>query len=277
MNATLDHVVFACEDVDDATETFARHGLAPDYGGVHEQDATEMALLGFEDGSYLELLAPADPDESPEQWPDEMFTAGPCRWCLEVDDVGAELDRLNEAGAEVSGPHQYSRRRPDGTVTEYEAGVYGTEGTFWQFPFLIEDLTPRHYRVQPSESVADSSLTGVSQVVVAVENLDQAIGQFRRLHSYPEPRRTDHESFGGALASFPSHPVILAEPLDDEMGIADRLDRYPSCPCAYLVGTDDFTAAAAEYELTGSSEWFGSRVGWFDSPELDRRVGVIGE
>lgn len=274
MNATLDHVVFASEELDDATDTFARLGLDPDYGGVHEEGGTEMAMLGFEDGSYLELLAPSDPDESPEQWPDETFSAGPCRWCLEVEDVGAELDRLSEAGAEVTGPDQYSRRRPDGTVVEYEAGVYGTDGTFWRLPFLIRDLTPRRYRVQPSESVAESSLTGVSQVVVAVENLDEAIDQFRRLHSYPAPRRADHESFGAVLASFPGRPVILAEPLKATW-LADRLNRYPSSPCAFLLGTRDFTTATAEYELTGVSEWFQSQVGWFDSPELDRRIGVI--
>ena len=273
MNGRLDHVLFACDDLDEVTDAFARLGLTPDYGGVHEDGATEMAMLGFEDGSYLELFTLTD--EPADEWPEELFSAGPCRWCLEVDNVDAELERLREAGAEVSGPEQRSRRRPDGTVVEYETGVYGTEGTFWRLPFLIRDLTPRHYRVQPSESVGESSLTGVSQVVVAVADLDDAIDQFRRLHSYSEPRRADHESFGAALASFPDQPVILAEPLNDATRIADRLHSYPSCPCAFLVGTDDFAAATTEYELTGVSEWFDSQVGWFDSPEFDRRIGVI--
>jgi hypothetical protein len=39
-------------------ESFAAAGLETDYGGPHGNGGTQMALLGFNDGSYLELIAP---------------------------------------------------------------------------------------------------------------------------------------------------------------------------------------------------------------------------
>lgn len=275
MNATLDHVLFACDDLDEVTDTFARLGLTPDYGGVHEEGTTEMAMVGFEDGTYLELIAPTDPEEPPAQWPEAMFSAGPCRWCLRTDDLQREVDRLADAGATVHGPTESSRERPDGTVVEYQEAVYGTEGTFWRLPFLVRDLTPRHHRVQQSDALAETGLTGIAEVVVAVADLEDAVEQFRRLHGYPAPQRTDNEAFGATLASFPGEPVTLAEPLDDSTRLAERLDEFQPGPCAVLLGSADFAASTTEYPVTDSSEWFGSRLAWFDEPELEHRVGVV--
>lgn len=275
MNGTLDHVMFVWEDLDDITNTFTQLGLNPDYGGVHPDRGTEMAMVGFEDGSYLELIAPTNTEELPQQWPEKMFSAGPYRWCLEVDDLRHELERLSETGTTVKGPAQNSRERPDGTLIEYEVIIYGTEETVGRLPFLIKDITPQHYRVQISESIAGSSLTGVAQVVIAVEDVDEATDQFQRLHDYPSPLRADHEAVGATLVSFPDTPVILAEPLDDTTWIANRLSQYQSRPCAFLLGSSDFAATTAEYQLTGFSAWFGSQVGWFDSPKLEHKIGVI--
>lgn len=275
MTARLDHAVFAWEDLDAITEVFTRLGLAPEYGGQHGDGTTEMAVLGFDDGSYFELIAPTDAEEPPQRWPDELAdSAGPCAWCLDVDDLRARLKRLIDAGTEVRGPTPLSRERPDGTLVEWEMGWYGSEAATQRFPFLISDLTPREYRVRPSESVAGSTLTGIGQVVLAVADLDAAVDQFRRLHRYPSPTRSVAEPFGATLASFPGKPAVLAEPLG-ETRIADRLERYRSCPCAYLVESPDFDATEREYPLTGLTEWFGHRIGWFDAPELDQRVGVI--
>src|SRR5262249_23926741 len=54
--------VTVCRAALEAMRTaFASAGLASDYGGPHANDVTHMALIGFEDGSYLELIAPQKP------------------------------------------------------------------------------------------------------------------------------------------------------------------------------------------------------------------------
>lgn len=275
MNGTLDHVMFAWDDLDEITDIFAQCGLVPDYGGVHGNQPTEMAMLGFEDGSYLELIAPTNPEEPPQGWPEQMFSAGPCRWCLEVEDLNTELIRLEEAGATVREPEKQSRERRDGTVIEYESGAYGTAERGWPFPFLIQDRTPRHYRVQQSESVTTSSLTGIAQVVIAVANIDEIVTQFQQLYSIPSPQVTSCDEFGATLASVPDHPMIFAEPVDDTIWVADRVEQFPGWACAFLLGSSDFTASTTEFPITCQTDWFGSHVGWFDAPELTQRVGVI--
>lgn len=275
MDATLDHVMFAWDDIDDAVDVFDGVELPPEYGGEHDDLPTEMAMLGFEDGTYLELIAPTDPGNPPDAWPEAMFSAGPCRWCLRTDALQREVDRLADAGATVHGPTESSRERPDGTVVEYEEAVYGIEGTFWRLPFLVRDLTPSRHRVQQSDALAETALTGIVEVVVAVADLEDAIEQFRRLHGYPAPQRDDHDAFGATLATFPGQPVTLATPLGGDTRLAERLESFQPGPCAVLLGSSDFATTASEHPVTEPTEWFGSRLAWFDAPELERRVGVV--
>ena len=57
------------------------------YGGPHSNGATEMALVSFPDGSYLELMAPradADPQALARQpWAEFLKRdGGPCAWAV---------------------------------------------------------------------------------------------------------------------------------------------------------------------------------------------------
>lgn len=276
MPRAVDHAVFTWDELEDITAVLTDVGLAPDYGGEHADGTTEMALVGFDDGSYLELIAATAGEDPPVRWPEGIAdAAGPYSWCLGVEDVRQELVRLIHAGIAVSGPERGSRERPDGTLVEYDSAVYGTAESIGRLPFLVEDRTPRRYRVQPSESVTGGPLTGVANVVVAVADADAASEQFQRLHSYPSPRYSVQESFGARLASFPGRPVILAEPLEESTDLARRLERHGTRPCAVLLGTADAGRTRAEYPLTDANDWFDATVRWFERTELDRRLGVI--
>ncbi|WP_121820052.1 VOC family protein [Halostella salina] len=275
MDAALDHVMFACEDLDAMRDTFDRIGLPATYGGVHDEVPTEMAMLGFDNGTYLELIAPVESDHPPDDWPDAMFTAGPCRWCLRTDEIHRELDGLEAAGATVHGPTDAARERPDGTVVEYEEAVYGADESFWQFPFLVSDITPRDQRIVQSDWAAESPLSGITEVVIAVADLDDAIDQFRRLHGYQAPKRSEHVPLDATIASFPETPVTLAEPLSDDTRLSARLENFEEGPCAVLLGARDFTAATATFPTTPAEEWNNSRIAWFDVPELEQRVGIL--
>jgi hypothetical protein len=54
----LDHVTVAGDDLRRMQAALAAIGIATVYGGAHRDGATEMALVSFPDGSYLELIAP---------------------------------------------------------------------------------------------------------------------------------------------------------------------------------------------------------------------------
>ena len=54
----IDHVSVCGSDLETMRQAFAAVGLTTDYGGPHATDGTHMALVGFDDGSYIELIAP---------------------------------------------------------------------------------------------------------------------------------------------------------------------------------------------------------------------------
>ncbi|WP_132057979.1 VOC family protein [Halorussus amylolyticus] len=276
MALTMDHVPFACADLDATTAEFERLGLAPEYGGVHDNDATHMSVLGFDDDSYLELISEREDAEDGDHgfWPDHIRAdAGPAAWCVRVPDIVAECKRVLEAGHPVRGPLYGARERDDGTLVEWDRAEFGTGDERLLFPFAIEDRTPLSYRVAPSPSIAGGPLTGIGQVVLAVRDLDSASRTFRSLYRAPKPVFGDVSGFG-EVASFPGLPVALTTP-DGEQWLESRVERFGECPCAFLLATDDLESARREHPLLDSKDWPDGRVAFFDSEPLGRRLGVV--
>jgi hypothetical protein len=273
MDLTVDHVPFAWHDLDEIAGIFEHLGLAPEYGGVHDNGVTHMSVLGFEDRSYVELIAERAPGEH-DFWPEHIAAdAGPAAWCIRVPDVVAESKRVLDRGHPVRGPLHGARERDDGTLVEWDRAEFGAPADRLALPFAIEDRTPLAYRVSPTESVAAGPLTGIDQVVIAVRNLDEGIRTFRHLYRLPEPIRESVEGLG-TVASFPGQPLALATP-DGTDWLADRLDRLPEGPCTVLLGTDDVDAVDGEYPLRTERSWPDGRVAFFDDDRLGYRLGVV--
>src|ERR1700730_2498916 len=87
---SVDHVTVAGKDVSAMRKRLAAVGLKSDYGGKHTNRATEMALVSFPDGSYLELIG-VQPDPDPKMvaihpWAKFLNGVGePCGWAVRVD------------------------------------------------------------------------------------------------------------------------------------------------------------------------------------------------
>src|SRR6266581_1463139 len=124
-DSKIDHVTIAGSDLKQMQAKLAAIGIASVYGGPHNNHATEMALVSFPDGSYLELIAlqpNADPTAvSKNPWAKQMQdNAGPCAWAARAKDVAAEVKRLQAAGVTVSPPEKSGRDRPDGVRLDWE-------------------------------------------------------------------------------------------------------------------------------------------------------------
>ncbi len=275
-NLKVDHASICASQLEPLREAFAAVGLGTDYGGPHASGGTHMALLGFEDGSYLELIAPLKSGGAEDSPWGKMIAAdaGPCAWAVGTKNINEEVRRLKQAGLATQGPFPGSRTRPDGQVIAWQTAAIGSGGAGSMLPFMIEDKTPRELRVRPSASVKSSDLTGISVVVLGVKNLDNSIALFRKAYGWPEPHLEMHNEFGAKLAYLAGTPVILATPADSEGWLAKRLEKFGDAPVAFLLGGS--AQAANRFAQQKAGTWFGKNVRWFDPDKLNGvRLGVI--
>ncbi len=274
----LDHVSVCGSNLDTLRQAFTEVGLTPDVGGAHGNGMTQMALLGFDDGTYLELIAPVKPGAAEGSgWAKFMSEdAVTCAWAVGTNVLLQEVDRLKKAGIPVNPPERGNRKRPDGMSVEWTTADVGSGTPGSTLPFIIEDQTPRAWRVQTSASVQGAPVNGIENVVLGVNNLDAAIALFRKAYGWSDPL-TETQKDIGKLAYFPGEPVILAAPSGGGW-LSEHLAKYGETPVAYLLATRDFAAATKKYKLSGGKTWFGQKIAWFDAGKLKGvRLGVIGQ
>ncbi|WP_256300056.1 VOC family protein [Haloarchaeobius salinus] len=272
MDIRIDHVASAWADREAGEAACDAVGLPTTYGGEHADGTTDMSIVGFPDGSYLELITNTG-EAQPSRWP--VFIAGdagPAAWCVEVDDLRSALTRALDAGVRVAGPDRDGRERPDGVYVEWETAILG-DSLGATLPFVIEDRTPRRYRITPDPQLVDSPLVGISEVVVLTDDATALTRPFDRLFGVPRPEAVDADEFGARLHRFAGAGVALAEPAGDRL--RDRLDEFGPAPCAVLVETPDLDAAGEAFSLTNPVAWGHDRVAWFDHPALREWLGVV--
>ena len=273
-DSKIDHVTVAGSDIQQMQARLASVGIASVYGGAHSNHATEMALVSFPDGSYLELMGIQPHAEAAvvagHVWAKFLQqNAGPCAWAMREKNLAAEVSRLKAAGVAVSAPVESGRTRPDGVRLEWETSDVGgeTRGTF--FPFLIQDRTPREQRAFPQGKPVTKEFRGVKRVVIAVRNLDDAIQRYRQAYGVPRPIKQVDKSLQVHLALMGDLPVVLAQPLNAGSWLAERIERFGEGPCAFVLAA----ANPGHFQAAAKTRWFGAEISWFDEEKLGWRLG----
>ena len=270
----IDHVTVAGSDLKAMMSNLAAVGLHCDYGGPHSDHVTEMALVSFPDGSYLELIAPLQNADAPavtaHVWGKSMMgNAGPCAWAVGSTDLAGEVKRLETAGVTVNKPVRSGRERPDGKRLEWEMVQIGQEprGTF--FPFAIQDLTSRQDRAFLTGKPTTKDFTGVSRAVIAVHDLRASVKRYRDAYSLPPPIQEVDNAFGAHLALFTGSPVVLAAPLHTDSWLASRLEQFGEGPCAFILKA----RKAEHYKPASKTRWSMADISWFDTAKLSWHLG----
>jgi Glyoxalase-like domain len=102
MKLQVDHVTLGASRLEALAGAFAANGLAADYGGLHSNGVTHMSQVGFDDGSYVELVSVLRPGQPSPWWQEHIVhEGGPCAWAVRVTDVDAEVQRLRARGVTV--------------------------------------------------------------------------------------------------------------------------------------------------------------------------------
>jgi len=258
----IDHVTVCGADLKMMQAKLTAVNIPSEYGGPHNNHASEMALTSFPDGSYLEQIA-IQPKGDPKaidlhEWSKQMKgNSGPCAWALRPGDMESEVAFLRHH-VQVSKPERAGRNRPDGARLEWETANVGTEvrGTF--FPFLIRDITPRALRAMPSGKPTSESYAGISKVLIAVNGLAGAEALYRGVFNLPPGKLRRNAALDAYELYWDGIPVSFVEPANSRSWLDGRIAMFGSGPCAFILkSTKPLTA-----------------VRWFDDKKLGWRLGV---
>lgn len=136
----IDHVIIAVSDLQSGMDRLEEMtGVRPVFGGEHPGRGTRNALLSLGPGVYLELLAPQEGVELPEDAAGIMSFAEPAPWgwAASSQDIEATMTRLAELGYETFEPQAGSRATPDGGMLRWVSGGV-VSPALPEIPFFIE-------------------------------------------------------------------------------------------------------------------------------------------
>lgn len=178
MPLSIDHIVIAVADLEAAVRDYAALGFTVLPGGEHPR-GSRNALVVFEDGAYLEIIA--FPRPVPDfRWWQVLDRAGPglVDYAVLPDDFEADLARARAAGIVMDGPIEGGRLQPDGARLAWRSARPPEP----DIPFLVTDVTPRDLRVPAGAARRHSNgVTGVAGVTVAVQDLVSSTARYRAL------------------------------------------------------------------------------------------------
>ena len=172
----IDHLVIAVEDLEAARKSYTALGFTVMEGGRHTGIGTYNALIAFEDGAYLELIAFYEPRDDHRWFAPLQKGQGLVDFCLQTDDLPGDTVALRRAGVDIGEPEKRNRVRPDGVDVRWVFSL--ARGPHRGVaPFIIADETGRDERV-PRQRTHASGVTGVGSVTVAVEDIARAQGWY---------------------------------------------------------------------------------------------------
>lgn len=176
----LDHVVIAVADLERTAASYEAAGFTVTPGGRHPGRNTRNALVVFEDGAYLELITYSAPSPDERWWRElDAHGDGLVDFALLPHDLPAAVAQAQARGlAGITGPLPGGRMRPDGERVEWQTARQASH----DLPFLCADITPRALRVPEGDARKHANgALGISEVTVAVVDVELALGRYRAL------------------------------------------------------------------------------------------------
>jgi hypothetical protein len=150
MNPHLDHIIWACADLERGSRRFeALTGVRPRYGGVHASGLTHNALVGLGDRCYLEILAPVGPagpgDDAWSRLAHDMHEPQVLTYCLRSARPLSELAPIFAArGWKNAVVASNGRTTPDGVRLRWQWLAPAAAQFGFAFPFFIDWLDSPH-------------------------------------------------------------------------------------------------------------------------------------
>lgn len=164
----IDHIAIVVSDLEMAITNYEQLGFTVVPGGRHP-GGTYNGLISLADGAYIELVAFYQPNPEHPWWSRLEQGGGLIDFCMQTDDLQAEIAAFRRAGISMSDPVSGGRVRPDGYQIRWLLSMPSSRYR-GVVPFLIEDETPREERV-PKETKHQNQVTGIGTMTFVVDDL----------------------------------------------------------------------------------------------------------
>jgi catechol 2,3-dioxygenase-like lactoylglutathione lyase family enzyme len=225
---SLDHVVILVHDLEATIVDYTALGFTVQRGGTHADGNTHNALVGFADGSYLELIAFKRPTPQ-HRWGAAAASGreGFVDFALLPPDVRTVVEDARARGLAYEGPLDGGRVRPDGEQLRWQIGTPPAP----DLPFLCGDITPRSLRVREGAVREHANgVTGVAAVTVAVSDVPASLQRWRALLDTASARVATVQPLAGlgllqAVLPLGAATLVLVGPGPDETAGANAALR----------------------------------------------------
>ena len=164
----IDHIVIAVPSLERAIESYRSLGFSVVEGGRHPYGSYN-ALIGFADGSYIEVLSFYEDSPAHPWWALLRERGGGLvDFCMASSSIRSDLEALRTQGVDCGDLTEGARARPDGYQVRWLNNKVGGE---WQglIPFLIQDVTPRNERL-PALRAHANGVTGIHSIALATND-----------------------------------------------------------------------------------------------------------
>jgi len=254
MIQAIDYLVIVIQDLHQAARDYTRLGFTVVPGGRHPV-GSHNALISFHDGSYLELIAFYREAFDHRWW--EPLSKGErlVDFCFQTDDLRGDTKKLSDAGAAISDPVPWSRKRPDGYELKWLLSL-ATGSHRGVAPFLIEDITPREERI-PREMNHANEVTGIAKVTVAAGELGQIEQWYSALLNARGQSISDNDLDGEGLRfNIGEHVLEFLAPRSSNSPLVNWLRQYGPSPYRAVFKSAQPTARHFDAALTHGAKLF---------------------
>lgn len=225
----IDHIVIAVRSLERAIAAYRNLGFTVVVGGKHPYGSYN-ALIGFADGSYIELLGFYE-DSPAHPWWTLLHERGGglIDFCMATDDIRSDLAAFRSHGVDCGELTDGGRARPDGYQVRW---INNKVGGAWQglIPFIIEDLTPREERL-PRETVHENSVSGIHTVSLATDDVARYAGAMSAVTGAAgQPCVDDKAGASGISLQVGGHQLEYLEPNLQNGALASHLAANRPAP-----------------------------------------------
>jgi len=231
MSLKFDHYVHLTNSPEETSDEFEKIGLHVVPGGRHEHAGTynHLSYFGL---SYIEIIGVFDYHLVKEAtsvkyslrdtFAKNNFEEGPQRIALRHDNLQQLADQFKEAGLEVNGPVDFSRKRPDGSLVTWKLLFAGKPSESIRLPFFIQ------WDESDEERLADLKKRGVigtheagsvsiDGAAFTVNNLEAAVSNWSELLQLEKGEIVEDTEWNAKAQrlKLPGGDIIFYEPLGE--------------------------------------------------------------